>query len=162
MVKEKRFSCACCHNSQKKTTKVNSTVSRVVRSRPVTLLRTVPEASDLETSKDDDFRGFSHSGATKNHDAIDTPKVVNKDRINIDDEDNIPDASQWTTNELYEYFRKIFPHHAHVFADEEIDGYALYLLQREDVVGRFKLGPSVRIYEHIKMMQNKRGNQNFV
>ncbi|KAG4079453.1 hypothetical protein HA402_005150 [Bradysia odoriphaga] len=89
------------------------------------------------------------------------PSMANENPNIIDDTNDIPDASAWTLNEVYEYFMKIFPRHAHVFEDEEIDGQALYQLKREDIVGRFRLkvGPSLKIYAYILAMQKKRENR---
>lgn len=75
-----------------------------------------------------------------------------------DDVTSILDASEWSTNEVYEYFKEKFPRHAHVFEEEEIDGRTLYLLKREDIMQRFKIktGPSLRIYDHILKIQQKK------
>ncbi|XP_037041882.1 polyhomeotic-like protein 2 isoform X2 [Bradysia coprophila] len=174
---EKRFCCVSCQNREKASPTKNSTTvpSRVGKSLP-----TVAEAVDLETSEVDEFLGFNKSDVPplprRRSKSVDCsvsiqnePNSANTDRNNIPrtaneniiDTNDIPDASAWTLNQVYKYFMKIFPRHAHVFEDEEIDGQDLYQLKREDVVGRFKLriGPSLKIYAHILKMQKKRENR---
>ena len=62
----------------------------------------------------------------------------------------------WTPEEVSDYFKMVgFPNHAHVFVDQEIDGKSLLLLKRADVIERLslKLGPAVKIYEHVTKLQ---------
>ncbi len=118
-------------------------------------------ASDIE-----DFHGFTQSElrtlipmSTQRSKSMEPLRVQKdlaiNDRNRKDDETIIPDASKWSQNDVYEYFKVKFPRHAHVFEDEEIDGESLYSLTREDVVHRFKvkLGPSLKIFNHIEKMQ---------
>lgn len=76
------------------------------------------------------------------------------------DDGTIPDASKWSFNEVYEYFHMKFPRHAYVFDKEEIDGEAILLITRDDVLERFDipLGRALKIYDHIRMMQLKMKN----
>lgn len=46
----------------------------------------------------------------------------------IEDDVTSIDASDWSADEVFKYFENIFPQHAHVFKDHEIDGPSLYLL----------------------------------
>lgn len=88
---------------------------------------------------------------------LNEPSSASGDRRPIASESTELDASQWTTKEVYDFFKVKFPRQAHVFEDEEIDGYALYRLEREDVVQRLKLklGPALKIYEYVVELQNK-------
>lgn len=58
---------------------------------------------------------------------------------------------------LFKHFKSIFPRHAHVFKDHEIDGPSLYLLKRKDIIRGFniEIGPALKLYNHILMMQTK-------
>ncbi|XP_055682183.1 polyhomeotic-like protein 2 [Lutzomyia longipalpis] len=69
----------------------------------------------------------------------------------------IPDASTWTANEVYSYFSRHFPNEANVFREQEIDGTSLVLMKRDDVVSglKLKLGPAIRIYRHVLMLQKR-------
>lgn len=81
--------------------------------------------------------------------------LTNNDRNTIDDMTITAEVYKWSTNEVYQYFRKKFPRQAHVFEDEEIDGEALSLLTPEVIIKRFKIkiGPALKISEHIRKMQ---------
>lgn len=67
----------------------------------------------------------------------------------------VPDVAEWSTKEVYDFFKEKFPRHAHVFEDEEIDGHVLCRLTRNDVVKMFKLklGPAIKIFEYIDKLQ---------
>ncbi|GAB0094062.1 uncharacterized protein DMENIID0001_092830 [Sergentomyia squamirostris] len=69
----------------------------------------------------------------------------------------VPDASTWTAAEVYNYFLKHFPKEADVFREQEIDGASLVLMKRDDVVTglKLKLGPAIRIYRHVIMLQKR-------
>lgn len=102
------------------------------------------------------MRTESHS----DRNTIDIASMASRDHNNIiDDQRKLPNVIKWTHDEIYEYFNILFPLQAHVFHDEEIDGVALYQLKREDVLCGFKLkiGPAIKIYEHILKMQTERG-----
>lgn len=88
--------------------------------------------------------------------------------INGDDDDDeadddidpsIPDAADWTSNDVYDYFVQYFPEHeAKVFKEQEIDGCSLLLLKRMDVLKslRLKLGTALKIYRHVLKLQFRR------
>uniref|UniRef100_H2Z2E7 PHD-type domain-containing protein n=1 Tax=Ciona savignyi TaxID=51511 RepID=H2Z2E7_CIOSA len=68
-----------------------------------------------------------------------------------------PDSANWNAVEVSNYFSSVgFADQAKIFADEEIDGKSLLLLQRSDVITgmSFKLGPAVKIYEHVVKLQH--------
>nr|CAB3257888.1 Histone acetyltransferase KAT6 [Phallusia mammillata] len=72
---------------------------------------------------------------------------------------------QWTSTEVASYFGSLgFSKHASVFIKEEIDGRALLLLRRTDVISglSLKLGPAVKIYKHILNLQSKNSPLNLM
>lgn len=75
--------------------------------------------------------------------------------------ESIPDVREWNCDEVYTYFvattRAEF---ANVLKENQIDGDALLLIRREDVLNRFnlKLGPALRLYAHIVSLQYKNNN----
>lgn len=180
IVKEKRFSCSSCQRIQVSSTPKSTT--RVVRNRVgMPILHTVTEASDLETSEVGEFLGFSatdvplvpvhrsksvdcigyvRTGSHSVRNTIDIASMASRDHNNIiNDQRKLPNVIKWTHDEIYEYFKRLFPLQAHVFRDEEIDGAVLYQLKREDVLCglKLKVGPAIKIYEHILKMQTDRG-----
>lgn len=73
----------------------------------------------------------------------------------------IPDVRKWDCDEVYIYFMgKTTTEYAQLFKDNQIDGDALLLIKREDVLNRFnlKLGPALRLYSHIIQLQYKNNN----
>lgn len=69
----------------------------------------------------------------------------------------IPDASKWSAKDVYNYFVDRFPLEAKVLLDQEVDGVSLLLMRRTDIVTGlgFKLGPALRIYKQVIMLQTK-------
>ncbi|XP_050024150.1 histone acetyltransferase KAT6B-like isoform X1 [Dermacentor andersoni] len=70
--------------------------------------------------------------------------------------DVVPDAKDWSVEEVEKFFVHIgFPEQAVAFRDQEIDGRSLLLLKRSDVLTglSLKLGPALKIYNHIKRLQ---------
>lgn len=57
-----------------------------------------------------------------------------------------------------------FPSESIIFREQEIDGRSLMLLKREDVLAglNLKLGPAVKIYAHISMMQATRSAPGYI
>lgn len=74
---------------------------------------------------------------------------------------SIPDATHWTPDEVYQYFAQFFPEEAKVFKEQEIDGRSLLLLKRMDVLTNLnlKLGPALKIYRHVTMLQVRRDDR---
>ncbi|XP_064555255.1 uncharacterized protein Lint-O [Drosophila montana] len=62
----------------------------------------------------------------------------------------------WNVDEVVSYVEKYYPREADVFKSQEIDGAALMVLTRQDIIDRFglKLGPALRIYELVLALQN--------
>jgi len=72
---------------------------------------------------------------------------------------SIPDAAVWTPQDVQDYFSKIgFEEQAALLRQHEIDGASLLLMKRNDVVRNMglKLGPAVKIYNHIRRLQTRR------
>lgn len=73
----------------------------------------------------------------------------------------VPDAKDWSVEEVEKFFVHIgFPEQAVAFRDQEIDGRSLLLLKRSDVLTglSLKLGPALKIYNHIKRLQTGLSN----
>lgn len=71
---------------------------------------------------------------------------------------NIPDASDWTSDQVYQYFARLFPKEAEVFRQQDIDGHSLLLMKRSDVLSGLDLllGPALKIYRHVLKLQVRR------
>ncbi|KAM7286463.1 uncharacterized protein ISCGN_030270 [Ixodes scapularis] len=70
--------------------------------------------------------------------------------------DTIPDAKCWSIDEVEKFLVHVgFPEQASAFREQEIDGRSLLLLKRSDVLTglSIKLGPALKIYNHIKRLQ---------
>ncbi|XP_011312881.1 uncharacterized protein DDB_G0284459 [Fopius arisanus] len=76
---------------------------------------------------------------------------------------NIPDASDWTSEQVYQYFARLFPKEAEVFRLQDIDGHSLLLLKRSDVLIGLDLllGPALKIYRHVLKLQMRRDDPRF-
>lgn len=75
--------------------------------------------------------------------------------------ESIPDVKRWDCDEVYTYFMaRTSAEYADLFRENQIDGDALLLIRREDVLNRFnlKLGPALRLYSHIVTLQYKNNN----
>lgn len=74
--------------------------------------------------------------------------------------ESIPDVRKWDCDEVYTYFTAKAPQFAKLLKENQIDGDALLLVKREDVLNRFnlKLGPALRLYTHIVELQYKNNN----
>ncbi|ALC48782.1 CG2662 [Drosophila busckii] len=61
----------------------------------------------------------------------------------------------WSVDQVVRYVKRLYPHEAEVFRAQEIDGGALMVLTRQDIIDRFglKLGPALRVYELVLAMQ---------
>lgn len=185
-VKENRFICLSCEEKEKpkntdqekeirksaKNTRKNPVVlSKPSRSKSVSQMYSINDTISEEL----DFLGFNRSDISNSTETAprnsmkrrhsqseqDPPKMERgplDDNANcIDNDTSIPNVFEWSTNEVYEYFKSKFPMQAHVFEYEEIDGVSLYLLERDDVIRRFKikLGPAIKIYRHILELKKK-------
>ncbi|CAG5115421.1 unnamed protein product [Candidula unifasciata] len=67
-----------------------------------------------------------------------------------------PDASGWSVNDVVDYLTSAgFREEAKVFREQEIDGVALLLLKRTDVLRGLdlKLGPALKLNRHIQGLQ---------
>lgn len=96
---------------------------------------------------------------TENHD--DKMKIEYDTKTAITPHDSVPDVKKWDVDEVYTYFMgKTTPEYAQLLKHNQIDGDALLLIKREDVLNRFdlKLGPALRLYSHIVALQYKNNN----
>ena len=70
-----------------------------------------------------------------------------------------PDARSWTPDEMFQYLRTkgFADQDARVFIDQDIDGRAALLLKRQDVISSLglKLGPAIKLYRQIQVLQLK-------
>lgn len=92
------------------------------------------------------------------------PKIEELETENLKVDESIPDASEWTTEEVYNFFSSKFPDYASVFKDQDIDGRSLLLMTRSDVVNglQLKMGPALKIYGHVKKLQLRRGSSHIL
>ncbi|KAF0298509.1 Histone acetyltransferase KAT6A [Amphibalanus amphitrite] len=71
----------------------------------------------------------------------------------------VPDISDWSVAKVVAYFKRHgFEKHAPAFEEHEVDGPALLMLSRLDVLRGLgiKLGPALKIYNHVKLLQTRR------
>lgn len=71
------------------------------------------------------------------------------------------DAKNWSIDDVVKYFVNAgFPEESSAFKDQEIDGKSLLLLKRNDVLTglSLKLGPALKIYNHVQKLQAGRFN----
>ncbi|KAJ7351661.1 hypothetical protein OS493_036211 [Desmophyllum pertusum] len=85
----------------------------------------------------------------------DSAKDTEKSKSNLP-----PDTSLWTVTEVVSFFSSLgFPEEAKSFQNQEIDGKALLLMSRNDVLTgmSIKLGPALKIYVHVARLQTQNG-----
>lgn len=71
-------------------------------------------------------------------------------------DDRYPNATNWSIHDVVKYFHeKGFNEQAEAFKNQEIDGQSLLLLKRSDVLQglSLKLGPALKIYNHVMKLQ---------
>lgn len=68
-----------------------------------------------------------------------------------------PDVREWSYEAVYAYFKQQFPNEATVFRRNQIDGQALMLLERADILKGlgFLFGPALKINQIIVKMQTR-------
>jgi len=100
--------------------------------------------------------GFPSSPGKGTSTAIrDSAKDTEKSKSNLP-----PDTSLWTVTEVVSFFSSLgFPEEAKSFQNQEIDGKALLLMSRNDVLTgmSIKLGPALKIYVHVARLQSQNG-----
>lgn len=82
-------------------------------------------------------------------------------KTSIKPHEDVPDVKTWDCETVYVYFRsKTNDEYANLLKENQIDGDALLLIKREDVLNRFnlKLGPALRLYSHIVALQCRNNN----
>ncbi|XP_062137966.1 myosin-G heavy chain [Drosophila sulfurigaster albostrigata] len=72
-----------------------------------------------------------------------------------EDEPQQPIVQSWNVDQVVSYVEKFYPQESNIFKSQEIDGAALMVLTRQDIIDRFglKLGPSLRIYQLVLSLQ---------
>lgn len=111
---------------------------------------------DMKAHDNFDIPASSTNGFKVKAEDIDTTR---KNFINTTE--NVPDVRDWDCDEIFTYFMATSTaEYAHLFKEREIDGDALLLINRDDVLTKFnlKLGPALRLYSHILMLQFKNNN----
>ncbi|XP_067135328.1 zinc finger protein ubi-d4-like [Centruroides vittatus] len=75
----------------------------------------------------------------------------------------VPDPKDWSIDDVEKFFLSIgFADQAPAFKEQEIDGKSLLLLKRSDVLTglSIKLGPALKIYNHVKRLQTGLSDEN--
>ncbi|KAK3855735.1 hypothetical protein Pcinc_037880 [Petrolisthes cinctipes] len=73
----------------------------------------------------------------------------------------VPNVTHWSVEQIMEYFDdKGFKMISEVFKDQDIDGTALLMLTRSDVLMglNLKLGPALKIYKQVRILQTRLTN----
>ncbi|XP_071538932.1 uncharacterized protein [Panulirus ornatus] len=73
----------------------------------------------------------------------------------------IPNVTHWTVDQIMEYFDdKGFKTVSEVFKEQDIDGTALLMLTRSDVLMglNLKLGPALKLYKQVRILQTRLSN----
>nr|XP_045620676.1 uncharacterized protein LOC123771919 isoform X2 [Procambarus clarkii] len=73
----------------------------------------------------------------------------------------IPNVTHWTVEQIMEYFdNKGFKMVSEVFKEQDIDGTALLMLTRSDVLMglNLKLGPALKVYKQVRILQTRLTN----
>ncbi|CAL4062300.1 unnamed protein product [Meganyctiphanes norvegica] len=71
---------------------------------------------------------------------------------------DVPNATHWGIDQVVQYFdEKGFEENSHVFRQQDIDGTSLLMLTRNDVLCslQLKLGPALKIYKHVRILQTR-------
>ncbi|CAG4941979.1 unnamed protein product [Parnassius apollo] len=71
---------------------------------------------------------------------------------------NIPDISNWTTEDVYGYFLEHFPEAAPILKEQEFDGQAISMARRADIVRGLglPLGPALALYRIVVKLQTRK------
>lgn len=117
----------------------------------------IDNGGDSKCSSDSEYDDYAVEVARKHKlkEEMPLPKSV------IDTTVNVPDVRHWDCDEIFTYFMgATTAEFAQLLKEREIDGDALMLINREDVLTKFnlKLGPALRLYSHIVTLQFKNNN----
>ncbi|KAH8276570.1 hypothetical protein KR044_001730, partial [Drosophila immigrans] len=109
-----------------------------------------PPAIDLSAAPDEDEEAPAdeQNGDGDGDDDGDCTEVV-------DEEQQAVTVQSWNVEQVVSYVERFYPQESNVFKSQEIDGAALMVLTRQDIIDRFglKLGPSLRIYQLVLSLQ---------
>ncbi|XP_014261277.1 uncharacterized protein LOC106673612 isoform X2 [Cimex lectularius] len=96
-------------------------------------------------------------------------EVQRKARMQIEErpvpDPDVPDPTLWTTEEVADYFATYFDDNvSKTFIEQDIDGYALKLMKRYDVLKGmgFKLGLGLRVLFHVKRLQIRTNDRTII
>ncbi|XP_037978518.2 histone-lysine N-methyltransferase 2C isoform X1 [Plutella xylostella] len=70
----------------------------------------------------------------------------------------IPDISDWTSSDVYDYFMEHFPEAAPILKQQDFDGQALSMARRADIVRGLglPLGPALALYRIVVKLQTRK------
>lgn len=70
----------------------------------------------------------------------------------------IPDITNWTTDDVYDYFMENFAEAAPLLKEQEFDGHALSMARRADIVRGLglPLGPALNLYRIVVKLQTRK------
>lgn len=120
-----------------------------------------PNAVLRETSNEDLYVELPLANKVEGEKKMKQEKFVYNAQMRIKPHESIPDVKTWDCDEVYTYFLGTkTAEYAHLFKDKGIDGDALMLLKRDDILKQFnlKLGAALRLYSHIVSLQYKNNN----
>lgn len=123
--------------------------------------KTISVRTDLVELTDTDAPACSTTDEIKPEHADERMDIEYDQKTVITPHESIPDVRKWDIDEVYTYFLgKDTPEFAQILKEHQIDGDALLLIKREDVLDRFnlKLGAALRLYAHIVSLQYKNNN----
>jgi hypothetical protein len=97
---------------------------------------------------------------------IEKTEKVEKNHVKITTNDvngnAIPDVREWSESDVSDYFHNklgFSKRESNLFRDEEIDGEALLIMKRSDIVNNkltyIKLGTAIKFWSHILRFQTK-------
>lgn len=128
---------------------------------PTDLLETQMMTAEAQTDEDVKRENFGFIKSENSEFEEPLKRIKYDKKTVITPHDSVPDVKQWDCDEVYTYFLgTTTAEYAHLFKENQIDGDALLLIKREDVLNRFnlKLGPALRLYSHIVTLQYKNNN----
>ncbi|GBP25790.1 PHD finger protein 10 [Eumeta japonica] len=87
---------------------------------------------------------------------IELSKSKNSENVLIDH--SIPDITNWTSEDVYKYFTIHFPQAASILKAQDMDGQALSLARRTDIVRGLglPLGPALTLYRIVVKLQTRK------
>ncbi|KAI5645325.1 histone-lysine N-methyltransferase 2D isoform X1 [Phthorimaea operculella] len=86
------------------------------------------------------------------------PHELDRAPSNAPIDQNIPDITNWTTEDVYDYFKKHHPEGAPLLKEQDFDGQALSMARRADIVRGLglPLGPALALYRIVVKLQTRK------